>query len=84
MPVYPVSIKLEKEENKVKVIPLSESKDAKASWGMTRTLINNMVAGVSQGFSKVLEINGVGYRAAIEERILTLQLGYSHDIKLAW
>ena len=80
---FPVSIKLEKEEDKVKVIPLSESKDAKASWGMTRTLINNMVAGVSQGFSKVLEINGVGYRAAIEEGILTLQLGYSHDIKLA-
>ena len=50
---------------------------------MVRTLVNNMVKGVSEGFSKVLEINGVGYRASIDGDILTLQLGYSHDIKLA-
>ena len=50
---------------------------------MARTLVNNMVKGVSEGFSKVLEINGVGYRASIDGDILTLQLGYSHDIKLA-
>ena len=80
---FPNSVKLEKEEDKVKVTPLSESKSAKASWGMARTLINNMVRGVSEGFSKVLEINGVGYRASIDGDILTLQLGYSHDIKLA-
>ena len=79
----PSSVKLEKEQDKVKVTPLSNSKDAKASWGMARTLINNMVNGVSKGFSRVLEIKGVGYRASIETGILTLQLGYSHDIKLA-
>ena len=50
---------------------------------MARTLVNNMVRGVSQGFSRILEINGVGYRASIDQDILTLQLGYSHDIKLA-
>ena len=50
---------------------------------MTRTLINNMVLGVSNGFTRNLERNGVGYRASIEANILTLQLGYSHDIKLA-
>ena len=71
---------MEKEQDKVKVTPLSNSKDAKASWGMARTLINNMVNGVSKGFSRVLEIKGVGYRASIETGILTLQLGYSHDI----
>ena len=80
---FPSSVKLEKEQDKVKVSPLSNSKDAKASWGMARTLINNMVNGVSKGFSRVLEIKGVGYRASIEMDILTLQLGYSHDIKLA-
>ena len=80
---FPDTVKLEKEEDKVKVTPLNESKNAKASWGMVRTIISNMVTGVSTGFSKVLEINGVGYRASIEGSILTLQLGYSHDIKLA-
>ena len=80
---FPNTVKLEKEKDKVRVEPLNESKSAKASWGMARTIINNMVTGVSKGFSKVLEINGVGYRASIEENILNLQLGYSHDIKLA-
>ena len=80
---FPNTVKLEKEKDKVKVTPVNESKSAKASWGMARTIINNMVAGVSKGFTKVLEINGVGYRASIEGDILTLQLGYSHDIKLA-
>ena len=80
---FPNTVKLEREKDKVRVTPLNESKSAKASWGMARTIINNMVTGVSKGFSKVLEINGVGYRASIEGGILTLQLGYSHDIKLA-
>ena len=64
--IFPNTVKLEKEQDKVKVTPLNETKSAKASWGMTRTLINNMVTGVSDGFSKVLEINGVGYRASID------------------
>ena len=57
---FPGTVKLEKEHDKVRITPLNDSKDAKASWGMARTLINNMVTGVSDGFSKILEINGVG------------------------
>jgi large subunit ribosomal protein L6 len=52
-------------------------------WGLSRTLVANMVEGVSKGFTKRLVINGVGYRAAIDGKILNLQLGYSHDIKFA-
>ena len=77
------NVKLQKENDKIIVVPLSNTKNSKATWGMTRTLINNMVIGVSNGFTRNLEINGVGYRASIEANILTLQLGYSHDIKLA-
>ena len=80
---FPDNVKLQKENDKIIVVPLSNTKNSKATWGMTRTLINNMVIGVSNGFTRNLEINGVGYRASIEANILTLQLGYSHDIKLA-
>ena len=80
---FPESVKLEKEDDKILISPLNETKNAKAAWGMTRTIINNMVLGVSIGFNRNLEINGVGYRASIEANILTLQLGFSHDIKLA-
>ena len=80
---FPNNVKIEKEQDNVKVIPKNDSKVAKASWGMARTIINNMVTGVTEGFTKKLEINGVGYRASIDGGILTLQLGYSHDIKLA-
>jgi large subunit ribosomal protein L6 len=58
----------------------STSKHARAMWGTTRALINNMVTGVSQGFAVALEINGVGYRAAVQGDTLNLQLGYSHDV----
>ena len=51
-------------------------------WGTTRALVNNMVTGVSTGFTRNLEINGVGYRAAVQGKVLNLQLGYSHDIRL--
>ena len=57
------------------------SKRARAMWGMQRSLANNLVIGVIDGFKIDLEINGVGYRAAVDDRVLTLQLGYSHDIK---
>ena len=57
------------------------SKRARAMWGMQRSLANNLVIGVTDGFKIDLEINGVGYRAAVEGKVLTLQLGYSHDIK---
>ena len=56
------------------------AKNATAFWGLTRSLVNNMVQGVSQGFSKTLEVNGVGYRAAVKGEFLTLFLGFSHDI----
>ena len=64
----------------VTITPNSATKLARAMWGTTRALVNNMVAGVSQGFTVGLEINGVGYRAAVQGNTLNLQLGYSHDI----
>ena len=67
-------------DGSVTVAPKDESKRARAMWGTTRALINNMVTGVSAGFTRNLEINGVGYRAAVQGSNLNLQLGYSHDI----
>jgi len=68
------------EGNKVWVKPRTETKRARMMWGTTRALINNMVRGVNDGFTVNLEINGVGYRAAVQGSALQLQLGYSHDI----
>jgi large subunit ribosomal protein L6 len=62
------------------VKPANDTKQARAFWGMQRTLVNNLVTGVTEGFSKTLEISGVGYRAAAQGRNLRLQLGYSHDV----
>jgi large subunit ribosomal protein L6 len=64
----------------VTIAPKNETKHALAMWGTTRALVNNMVTGVSTGFSITLEINGVGYRAAVQGNVLNLQLGYSHEI----
>jgi large subunit ribosomal protein L6 len=64
----------------ITIAPKSETKHARAMWGTTRALVNNMVTGVSKGFSVNLEINGVGYRAAVQGSNLNLQLGYSHDV----
>ncbi len=68
------------ESGKVTIAKRNEGKRAKNMWGTTRTLVNNLVVGVSQGFTKSLEINGVGYRAAVAGNVLTLQLGFSHDV----
>jgi len=68
------------EGNQLWVKPRSEAKKARMMWGTTRALLNNMVKGVSEGFTINLEINGVGYRAAVNGKVLQLQLGYSHDI----
>ncbi len=65
----------------ITIKPRDESKRARAMWGMQRSLASNLVTGVTDGFKIDLEINGVGYRAAVEDKILTLQLGYSHEIK---
>jgi large subunit ribosomal protein L6 len=68
------------EDNKVWVKQLGESKQARMMWGTTRNLVRNMLTGVSQGYSKSLDISGVGYRAAVQGKTLMLQLGYSHDV----
>jgi large subunit ribosomal protein L6 len=64
----------------VTVTPKGDTRQSRAMWGTTRALINNMVTGVSTGFSINLEITGVGYRAQVQGKTLNLQLGYSHDI----
>jgi len=64
----------------IAVLPASDTKRARAFWGMQRTLVSNLVVGVSTGFTKVLEITGVGYRASVQGANLKLQLGYSHDV----
>ena len=73
-------VEIEKAEKEVNVKPIDGSKKNRALWGMTRTIINNMVQGVSAGFTKNLEFTGVGYKAAVKGRTLTLNLGYSHPI----
>ena len=73
-----VEVKLE--DNKVWVKQRGTTKQARIMWGTTRNLVRNMLAGVSQGYSKSLDISGVGYRAAVQGKTLMLQLGYSHDV----
>jgi large subunit ribosomal protein L6 len=68
------------DDGKVAVNPRDKSKLARSCWGMSRTMISNMVTGVTQGYSKSLEISGVGYRAAVQGKSLQLNLGYSHDV----
>ena len=68
------------EGNELRVSPLDHSRHSRALWGLSRTLINNMVTGVSKGFERVLEINGVGYRAEVAGATLTLSLGKSHPV----
>jgi large subunit ribosomal protein L6 len=79
----PPEIELALNDNKVTVQPRSQEQRARAMWGMSRSLVQNMVTGVTTGFTTRLDISGVGYRAAVDGKILTLQLGYSHDIKYA-
>jgi large subunit ribosomal protein L6 len=69
-------------EASILVKPANDTKQARAFWGMQRTLVDNLVTGVSQGYTKVLEITGVGYRANAQGRKLKLQLGFSHDVDL--
>ncbi len=67
-------------DNGIEIGMREDNKDARAMWGMSRTLVANLVTGVTEGFSKTLEINGVGYRAAMKGQTLQLQLGFSHDV----
>ena len=73
-----VSVKIDGGE--IKVDPRAETKGARAQWGTSRTLIANLIAGVTKGFERRLEISGVGYRASVQGKNLQLALGYSHDI----
>lgn len=67
-------------DNAIDVTPRNQSKDARSKWGMSRTMIENIISGVKDGFEKKLEINGVGYRAAMQGKNLQLSLGFSHEV----
>jgi len=75
-------ISYEVEGDGIVVKPANDTKAARAFWGMQRTLVQNLVTGVTEGFTKTLEISGVGYRAAMQGKNLRLQLGYSHDVNI--
>ncbi|BBU63547.1 50S ribosomal protein L6 [Methylosinus sp. C49] len=76
----PDDVVVTQDGNSIKVDPRSNSKRARALWGTSRAQVNNLVVGVTAGFEKKLEINGVGYRAAVAGKNLQLALGYSHDV----
>ncbi|MDO8986490.1 50S ribosomal protein L6 [Cypionkella sp.] len=71
------------DEGSIKVTPRGTSKRARQQWGMARSMVENLVTGVTAGFKKELEIQGVGYRAAMNGNILKLSLGYSHEVNFA-
>ena len=73
-------VTIEQGDDGLKVEPRTDSKRARSMWGMSRTLVANMITGVSDGFIRELEINGVGYRAQMKGKDLQLQLGFSHEV----
>ncbi|HVT26154.1 MAG TPA: 50S ribosomal protein L6, partial [Rhizomicrobium sp.] len=76
----PAEVAVEAGADGVSVTPRKEMERAAAMWGLSRTLVNNLVVGVTEGFQQKLEIQGVGYRAAVQGKNLNLQLGFSHDV----
>jgi large subunit ribosomal protein L6 len=78
--VVPEEVLVKLEDGNVQVDPRNESKRARSMWGTSRTLVANLVTGVTKGFERKLEITGVGYRAAVQGKNLQLALGYSHDV----
>ena len=80
--VLPAEMTITKEGEEVKVTRPNDLKKMKSLHGLTRTLINNMIIGVTEGYEKRLEVNGVGYRAAKQGKKLTLSLGYSHPVEM--
>jgi large subunit ribosomal protein L6 len=78
--VLPDEVSVKLDSGQIKVDPRSETKRARSQWGTSRTLVANLIAGVTKGFEQRLEINGVGYRAAVQGKNLQLALGYSHDV----
>lgn len=79
----PPEVKIEVQDNQAVFSPASNSKQARALWGLSRRHVANMVHGVSEGFTKELEIQGVGFRASADKEYVTLALGFSHEIKYA-
>lgn len=79
---FPASMKIKLDDGEIKVTRPSDERAHKALHGMTRALINNMVVGVSEGFEKILEVNGVGYRAELQGNSLVLNVGYSHPVTI--
>ncbi len=75
-------IEVRQENGEVTLTPRDESTRARAMWGLSRTLVNNMVEGVTKGFEQTLELVGVGYRAAMKGQSLSMQLGFSHDVDI--
>ena len=78
----PVEMDIKEEDGHIVVTRPNDLKKMKSLHGLTRTLINNMVVGVTAGYEKVLEVNGVGYRASKQDKKLTLNLGYSHPVEM--
>ena len=78
--LVPEEVSVAMENGAITVNPRDESKTARAKWGMSRAQVQNLVDGVTKGFEKRLEINGVGYRAQVAGKVLKLSLGYSHDV----
>jgi large subunit ribosomal protein L6 len=78
--VLPGEVTAKMEKGAIKVDPRNETKRARSMWGTSRTLVFNLVTGVTKGFEKKLEITGVGYRAALQGKNLQIALGYSHDV----
>lgn len=74
-------VKVEQADGQVTVTPMAQHKRARQMWGTARSVIDGLVIGVSEGFSKKLEINGVGYRAQVQGRDVVLQLGFSHEVR---
>jgi large subunit ribosomal protein L6 len=77
------TIEVKMEDGSIAVSPREETKLARSAWGMSRTMVANLIQGVTKGFERRLEINGVGYRAAVDGKVLQLTLGYSHPIAYA-
>ena len=80
--VLPAEMKIEKDGDEIKVSRPNDLKKMKSLHGLTRTLIYNMIVGVTEGYSKTLEVNGVGYRAVKQGKKLVLSLGYSHPVEM--
>lgn len=80
---FPPEVEVKVEDGKITVTPHMTSQRARMMWGSTRNNINNMVKGVTEGFKETLEIEGVGFKAAVQGKDLVLQIGFSHEVKFA-